>query len=216
MMIQIALVDDQLLFRRGMALLLRDMSDVKVMFECADGPELLTGLRDTAVDLVLLDVEMPKMDGMETLQRIRRDHPGVKVIMLSTHAEDEHIVRSMELGANAYLLKTEEPEEIENAIRAVAMSGYHFNDRVSKVMLHGLVARKQVAPTYPDLDPLTERELEVLCAICQELTTTEIAGQLFLSPRTVEGHRNNLLLKTGARNTAGLVVYALSKGIYTP
>lgn len=215
-MIQVALVDDQVLFRRGMSLLLRDMADVRVAFECANGEELLTGLRDNPVDIVLLDVDMPVMDGMEAMKRMKELHPEVKVVMLSTYADDAHIVEAMELGANAYLLKTAEPEEIENAIRSVAESGYHFNERVSKVMLHGLVARKQVKPAYPEVDPLSERELEVLRAICQEMTTTEIAGQLFISPRTVEGHRNNLLLKTGARNAAGLVVYALTKGLYTP
>lgn len=215
-MIQVALVDDQVLFRRGMALLLRDMADVRVVFECANGEELLTGLRGNAVDIVLLDVEMPVMGGMEALGLLRKAYPQVKVVMLSLHGEDEFIVDAMERGANAYVLKTAEPEEIENAIREVAMNGYHFNDRVSKVMLHGLVKRNQVKPSYADVDPLTERELEVLRSICQELTTTEIAGQLFLSPRTVEGHRNNLLLKTGARNTAGLVVYALTKGLYSP
>jgi len=215
-MIQVALVDDQVLFRRGMALLLRDMADVRVVFECSNGAELLTGLRDNPVDIVLLDVEMPVMDGMEAMKRMKELHPSVRTVMLSTHADDAHIVEAMELGANAYVLKTAEPEEIENAIRAVAESGYHFNNRVSQVMLHGLVQRQQVKPVYPEVDPLSERELEVLRAICQELTTTEIAGQLFLSPRTVEGHRNNLLLKTGARNTAGLVVYALTKGLYSP
>ncbi|MCB0768648.1 MAG: response regulator transcription factor, partial [Flavobacteriales bacterium] len=122
----------------------------------------------------------------------------------------------MELGANGYVVKTAEPDEIENAIRAVSDSGYHFSELVSRVMLHGLVNKEKVKPTFNDTDPLSEREQEVLCLICQELTTTEIAGKLFLSPRTVEGHRNNILLKTGARNTAGIVVYALTRGLYTP
>lgn len=215
-MIRIALADDQVLFRRGMDLLLRDMADVRVVFECANGRELLDGLKDQPVDIVLLDVEMPVMGGMEAMMHLKRDHPSVKVMMLSTYSDDAHIGEAMELGANAYMLKTAEPEEIEEAIRSVAESGYHFNDRVSKVMLHGLVVRKKVAPLYRDTEPLSERELAVLRGICQELTTTEIAGQLFISPRTVEGHRNKMLLKTGARNTAGLVVFALTKGLYTP
>lgn len=215
-MIRIALADDQVLFRRGMDLLLRDMADVRVVFECANGRELLDDLKDQPVDIVLLDVEMPVMGGMEAMMHLKRDHPSVKVMMLSTYSDDAHIGEAMELGANAYMLKTAEPEEIEEAIRSVAESGYHFNDRVSKVMLHGLVVRKKVAPLYRDTEPLSERELAVLRGICQELTTTEIAGQLFISPRTVEGHRNKMLLKTGARNTAGLVVFALTKGLYTP
>ncbi|MBX2980893.1 MAG: response regulator transcription factor [Flavobacteriales bacterium] len=215
-MIRLALADDQVLFRRGLAMLLGDMADVHIVFECANGEELLTGLRDNAVDIVLLDLEMPVMNGMEAMKHIREQHPDMKVIVLSMHSEEKFIVHLMELGANGYIVKTAEPDEIENAIRAVATTGYHFSEMVSRVMLHGLVQKKKVKPTFGDIDPLSEREMDVLRLICQELTTTEIAGKLFLSPRTVEGHRNNILLKTGARNTAGLVVYAISRGIYTP
>ncbi len=215
-MIRIALADDQHLFRKGMALLLRDMADAQVVLECANGEELLAGLKSTAVDIVLLDLEMPVLDGTETMKRIRREFPQVKVIILSTHDEDEFITRLMELGANGYMLKTAEPDEIDTAIRSVAQNGFYLNDAVNKAMLHGLVKKKQVKPTFNDIDPLSERELEVLRGICAELTTAEIAEKIFVSPRTVEFHRNNLLLKTGARNAAGLVVYAMTKGIYTP
>ena len=215
-MIRLALADDQPLFRRGMAMLLRDMPDVQVLFECNNGEELLTGLKGNAIDIVLLDLEMPVMDGMETMRRVRQDHPEVRVIVLSMHHEEKFIVHLMELGANGYVVKTAEPDEIENAVRSVATSGYHFSEMVSRVMLQRLVKKEKLKPTFHDVEPLTERELEVLRLICQELTTTEIAGKLFLSPRTVEGHRNNILLRIGARNTAGIVVYAMSKGLYTP
>lgn len=215
-MIKLALADDQVLFRRGLTMLLRDLSDVEVAFECSNGEELLTGLKNNSVDVVLLDLEMPVLNGMDTMKRMREEFPEVKVIVLSMHSEEKFIVHLMELGANGYVLKTAEPDEIEDAIRAVATTGYHFSAMVSRVMLHGLVKKEKLKPTFDDVDPLTERELDVLRLICQELTTTEIAGKLFLSPRTVEGHRNNILQKTGARNTAGIVVYAMSKGIYTP
>ncbi len=215
-MIRLAIADDQPLFRRAFVLLLRDMPDVQVMFDSANGEEVLIGLKGNAVDIVLLDLEMPVMDGVETLRRIREEHPQVKVIVLSTHDDELSIVRMMELGASGYVLKTAEPDEVENAIRSVKDSGYYFSDLVSRVMLQGLVKKEQVKPVYNVVDPLTERELEVLRAICQEMTTTEIAGKLFLSPRTVEFHRNNILLKTGARNVAGLVVYAMTKGLYVP
>jgi two-component system response regulator DegU len=215
-MIRLALADDQVLFRKGMALLLRDMAGARVVLECANGAELLAGLKHTKVDIVLLDLEMPVMDGTEAMRRIRLEHPAVKVIVLSTHDEDDFIARLMELGANGYMLKTAEPDEIDTAIRSVHATGYFFSERVSRVMLHGLVQKKQVKPVFHEIEPLSERELEVLRGICRELTTAEIAEKLFVSPRTVEFHRNNLLLKTGARNAAGLVVYAMTKGIYTP
>lgn len=215
-MIRLALADDQLLFRRGLMMLLRDMAGVQVLFECGNGDELLTGLRDNAIDIVLLDLEMPVLDGMATLDRIRKDHPAVRVIILSSHEKEQHIANAMELGANGYMLKSADTNEIENAIRSVHESGYYYSDRVSHVLLHGLLNKQKVKPIFQEVDPLSERELEVLRAICQEMTNTEIAGKLFISPRTVEGHRNNMLLKTGAKNTAGLVVYAITKGYYQP
>jgi DNA-binding NarL/FixJ family response regulator len=215
-MIKLALADDQSLFRRGLAMLLRDMPDVQVVFECSNGEELLTGLKGNAIDIVLLDLEMPVMDGMEAMRHLRKEYPEVKVIVLSMHSGEKFIVHLMEMGANGYVLKTAEPDEIENAVRSVADSGYHFSEMVSRVMLQGLVKKEKLKPTFHEIEPLSERETEVLRLICQELTTTEIAGKLFLSPRTVEGHRNNILTKTGARNTAGIVVYAMSKGLYTP
>ncbi|MBK9195368.1 MAG: response regulator transcription factor [Flavobacteriales bacterium] len=163
-----------------------------------------------------LILEMPVMDGMEAIGRIKQEYPNVKVIVLSTHNKEQFILRAMDSGAAGYMLKSADTDEIESAIRSVQESGYYYSDRVSHVMLHGLVSKQKVKPTFNEVDPLSERELEVLRAICQGLTNTEIAGKLFISPRTVEGHRNNMLLKTGAKNTAGLVVYAMTKGYYTP
>lgn len=213
-MIRIALTDDQQLFRKGLAMLLRDMAGARVVLECANGQELLAGLKATAVDVVLLDLDMPMMDGKETMRRVRKDFPQVKVIILSSHDEDRTVIQLMELGANGYMLKTAAPDEIDLAIRSVAESGYYFSDRISHVKLHGLVKQKQVKPTFNDIEQLSDRELEVLRGICEERTTAEIAESIFVSPRTVDFHRNNLLLKTGARNSAGLVIYAMTRGIY--
>lgn len=197
-------------------MLLRDMSDVQVIFECGNGEELLTGLRDNPIDIVLLDLEMPVMNGLEALSHLRKEHPGVKVIVLSTHNKESFIALAMDTGAAGYMLKSADTDEIESAIRSVQESGYYYSDRVSHVMLHNVVTKQPVKPVFLEVDPLSDRELEVLRAICQGLTNTEIAGKLFISPRTVEGHRNNMLLKTGAKNTAGLVVYAMTKGYYFP
>ncbi|MBL7945228.1 MAG: response regulator transcription factor [Flavobacteriales bacterium] len=215
-MIKLALADDQNLFRKGMSMLLRELEGMEVTLECANGKDLLKAIAVVPVDIVLLDLEMPVMDGVETMKRMRTDHPEVKVVVLSMHSEEKFIVHLMELGANGYLLKTAEAAEVETAIRSVAESGYYFSDMVSQVMLQGLVKRDKVRPYFNVVDPLSDREIEVLKLICAEKTTPEIAEQLFLSPRTVEGHRNNILLKTGARNVAGLVVFAMTNGIHTP
>ena len=214
--IKLALADDQLLFRRGLVMLLRDMSGVQVIFECGNGEELLTGLRDNVIDIVLLDLEMPVMNGLQALGHLRKEYPDVKVIVLSTHNKEAFIAQAMDSGAAGYMLKSADTDEIESAIRSVQESGYYYSDRVSHVMLHSVVTKQKVKPVFLEVDPLSDRELEVLRAICEGLTNTEIAGKLFISPRTVEGHRNNMLLKTGAKNTAGLVVYAMTKGYYTP
>ncbi|HQW86742.1 MAG TPA: response regulator transcription factor, partial [Flavobacteriales bacterium] len=115
-MIRLALADDQVLFRRGLSLLLGELPDVTIAFECANGEDLLRTLKDDPVDIVLLDLEMPVMDGMAAMKRIRAEHPGVRVIVLSMHDEEKFIVHLMELGANGYVLKTAEPDEIEDAI----------------------------------------------------------------------------------------------------
>ena len=215
-MIRIALADEQRLFRKGMAMLLQDMAGARVVLECANGAELVHALKDTAVDVVLLDLQMPVLDGRLALAAIKRHHPQVRTIILSTHDEEAVIAELMAMGANGYLLKTAEPDEVDTAIRAVAQSGFYLNDTVNRVVLHGLVKKKQVKPDFNEVEALSERELEVLRGICEECTTAEIAGRIFLSPRTVDFHRNNLLLKTGARNAAGLVVYAITKGHFTP
>ncbi|MEZ4740179.1 MAG: response regulator transcription factor [Flavobacteriales bacterium] len=214
-MIKLALADDQLLFRKGLAMLLSDMAGAQVVWECANGEELLAGLKQVDVDIVLLDLEMPVMDGMEAMRRIRLEHPEVKVIILSTHDEEKLIVQLMELGANGYMLKNTEPDEIDLAIRSVAQSGYYFSDLVDRVMLHGLVKKEQVKPTYNEIDPLSERELEVLRAICKQHHGGD-RGQVVREPPHGGIPSQQPVAEDRARNIAGLVVYAMTKGLYTP
>ncbi len=212
-MINIAITDDHKLFRRGMNRMLADFDQMEVVFEAGNGVELLAELEKTKADLVLLDLQMPEMDGIETTPLLRERYPDLKIIILSMHDDDQMIAHLMELGAHGYLLKDAEPEEVEMAIRTTLLNGFYFNDRVSKAMLSSMVQKQKVKPTFSHQTELSEREIEVLKLICQELTSQEIADQLFISKRTVEGHRNRLLEKIGAKNTAGLVVYAAQNGM---
>lgn len=212
-MIKIAITDDHKLFRRGMKIMLSDFDEIEVLFEAGNGQELLDELKKTPIDLVLLDLEMPEMDGIATTPKLRQEFPDVKIIILSMHDDDQMITHLMELGAHGYLLKDAEPAEVEMAIRTTIQHGFYFNDRVSKAMLTGLVQKKKVKPSFSHQTDLSEREQEVLRLICQEFTSQEIADKLFISKRTVEGHRNRLLEKIGAKNTAGLVVYAAQQGM---
>ncbi len=127
-----------------MSMLLRDMADVQVVFECGNGEELLLGLEGNEVDIILLDLQMPVMDGMAAMRRIKAEYPAVKVIVISSHDEEEYILPMMELGAHGYMLKTAEPNEIENAIGSVAENGFYFSEAVNKVMLQGLMGKQNV------------------------------------------------------------------------
>lgn len=212
-LLNVAVVDDHRLFRRGIISILEDAQGLHPCLEASNGREFLDQLAAGAeVDVVLLDLEMPEMDGMETTQLLQQQYPDLRILILSMHAEDNFILHLMEQGANGYLLKDSEPEELEKAIQQVVRSGFYFNERLSRVLLGGL-KQKKVQPPKLGGESFNEREMEVLELICAEKTTPEIAEALFLSPRTVEGYRKSLLEKTGARNTAGLVAYAFRRGI---
>jgi len=215
-MIKVVLTDDHKLFRSGIKSLLQSLDDFLVIGEAGNGQELLDFLAqtDSAPDVILLDLEMPVMDGIETLKKMRETFPEAKAIVLSMHDDEKFIIHMMELGARGYLLKNAEPEEIDQALRSVVDTGYHFSEKISMIMLKGLVKKEKLKTGFSNKEALSEREVEVLRLICEELTAAEIAEKLFISPRTVEGHRNKLMEKTGARNIAGLVVYAIKEGIF--
>lgn len=213
-MIKIALVDDHKLFRSGMRALLSAFDNLEVVMEAGNGQEFLDQLKDHRPDVVLMDLEMPVLDGMETIKILKEKYPDVKAIIVSMHDEEKFIVHLMELGARGYLLKNSNPEDIENAVRSVAETGYYFSEMVSRLMLHGLVKKENLKPSFNNKEALTSREIEVVKLICKEHTTPEMAEILFISPRTVDGHRNNIMDKTGARNIAGIVVYAMKNGLY--
>lgn len=209
---RIAVVDDHALFRKGIVSMLQDISGTDIVFEAGNGQELLDQLSEHTVDLVLLDLQMPVMDGLTAIPLVRQQAPDTKIVIISMHQEDQFISHVMELGANGYLLKDAEFEELEIALSSVQESGFYFNENVSKALLSRLVQKKQLQPSFDTEEVLGDREKEVLELICKEFTTAEIADQIHLSPRTVEGYRNKLLEKTKARNTAGLVVYAAKQG----
>jgi len=213
-MIKLALVDDHKLFRSGIRALLSPLDNFEIVSESGNGVELIESLSENPAEVILMDLEMPEMDGMQTTIHLKENFPNLKVIVLSMHNDEKFIIHLMEIGARGYLLKDSEPEDIVNAILSVYETGYFFSEMVSRVMLHGLVKKEKVKPSFKTNIELSEREIDVVKLICKELTTAEIGEKLFISPRTVEGHRNNVMLKTGARNTAGIVVYAMKNGLY--
>ena len=181
--------------------------------EADNGEDLLKGLENISPDIILMDLKMPFMDGMEATKEVRKKYPEMKVLVVSMYEDDKFIIHLMEIGANGYLLKNAEPDEIRRAIYSVYENGYYFNDLVNKALLKKLVLKNNLKPSFNQNVDLTEREMEVLKMICMEKTAAEIAKEIFLSPRSVEGIRQRLIEKIGVRNTAGLVMFAAKNGI---
>lgn len=212
-MINVAIADDELLFRKGIKELLEDGATIHFCLEAGDGVELLHRLSESPItpDVLLLDISMPGMNGLQAFDAVRAKYPRIKILILSIHYSDSYIVTLIEKGANGYLSKNTEPEEVKHAVQTVARTDYYFNEATIRAM-HKNIAGKHKSNIAGD--DLSEREREVLELICHELTAGEIAERLYISKRTAEGHRNSLLLKTGCKNTAGLVVYAIRNNVF--
>jgi len=208
----IAIADDEALFRKGVAMLFADFG-ASLAFEASNGVELIDQLNraDPLPDILLLDLNMPDMNGIEAAKVIQQQYPDLKFIVLSTYYSKVFIVNMIELGAAAYLAKNASPEEMEQTIKEVAAKGFYYDQRVLEVIRENMLKKTRPPFKTPFGVTLSEREKEVLQLICEEMTTTEIAEKLFISPRTVDGHRNNLLQKLDCRNTAGLVIIAMQE-----
>lgn len=208
--IKVGLTDDHELMRAGLAQILEATNEIQVVFEASNGIELLECLEKYTVDVVLLDLEMPIMDGRDVLPKVIALYPDLKVLILSMHDSNSFIVNMMEHGAAGYLLKDMPPSEVIKAVKTVKNDGLYFNAKVSRALLAGLPGSKMTIDSKQHVkETLNERELDVLRLICEEYTTTEIGEKLFLSPKTIEGYRKQLLEKTGVKNVAGLAIFAV-------
>lgn len=213
--IRIALTDDEALFRKGMKMILEDYADFQIIIEAEHGQDLIDKIQlaPELPDVLLLDLKMPILNGIETAKVIRERFPSISIIVLSGHVSKAFVINMIEIGAASYLAKNSDPAEVADTIRAVHAKGFHYNQLVMEVIRENMVNKNSVKPrTGFDIE-LTTREKEVLQLICLQCTTTEIAEKLFISSRTVDGHRNNLLSKLACRNTAGLAVYAIQNGL---
>lgn len=211
--IKIAIADDYKIFREGLKVGLSADENFEVIFEADNGEDLLKALETATPDVIIMDLKMPIMDGMEATIAVRKKYPAIKVLVVTMYDDDKFIIHLMENGANGYLLKNTEPEEIRKSIYSVHENGYYFNDVVNKALLKKLVLKNNLKPSFNQNVELTERELEVLKLICEEKTAAEIAKDIFLSPRSVEGIRQRLIEKIGVRNTAGLVMFAVKNNM---
>lgn len=212
--IKIALVDDEVLFRKGIAFLLQREDNIEIVFEASDGEELISNLEKIEIkpDIIIMDLKMPILNGVEATRIIRKSYPDIKIIALTSYDTKSFIANMIQVGAVAYLIKNTTPKDLIHTINEVQKKGFYYNENVLKIIQETIVSSKN-SKGHLETSFLSPREIEILQLICQQKTTIEIAEHLFLSPRTVEGHRNNLLLKTESRNIAGLVVYAIQNEI---
>ncbi|MEM7085544.1 MAG: response regulator transcription factor [Bacteroidota bacterium] len=211
--IKIAIADDEALFRKGMKLILDSYQSLQVDLEAENGRDLLDKLQQAKdlPDILLLDLKMPEMNGIEVAKVVQVEYPTLKTIVLSTHFSRAFIINMIELSAVAYLPKNSLPAEVVETIKAVHANGFYYNSEVLSIIRENIISKKK--PKAQFSMELTAREKEVLQLICEQYSAPEIAEKLFISPRTVDGHRNNLLLKLNCKNVAGLVVVALQQQI---
>ena len=213
--IKLALVDDQNLFREGMKLILSSFADLDVIMEADSGIQLLEMLKDYTPDVILLDYTMPEMDGYETLQKVNKSYPNIKVIMLTMHYDERLMAFMMQNGANGYLLKDESSTVVREAIKIVMKEGQYFPQYVSKAILkelqHQSERKSRVKTPNPNQPEFSQREKEILALIGIH-NRQEISEKLFISIKTVDFHLKNLRDKTSSASTAELVRFALQNG----
>ncbi len=212
--IKIALADDEELFRKGIYFLLQREPNIEIIFEAANGNQLIDFLNTNSKhpDIILMDLKMPLLNGVEATRIITQQFSHIKIIALTSYNTKSFIANMIEIGAASFLVKNSSPQEMIATINEVINKGFYYNETVMKVLteVNTISTRKS---TFFKQDELTTREREILELICSQYSTLEIAEKLFISPRTVEVHRNSLLVKTSSQNIAGLVVYAIQNKI---
>lgn len=207
--IRVAIADDHKIFRDGIKMALREKDYLKIIWEAEDGKDLMHKLQIKQPDIVLMDIRMPEVDGINAISMIRKEYEELKIIVLTMYDDQEMITRMMEMGANAYLTKTSDPEEIYQAILGCMNDDFYFNELVNKAVLLKLQHKKKIRQFYPNPVKFSEKEIRILKLISEDKTTEEISKEVFLSPRTIETIRQNMKQKVGAKTIAGLVMYAM-------
>ena len=216
--IKIAIVDDQNLFRQSLGMLIDSVEQFKLISESENGNSFLAKLDVKGTELphiAIIDMDMPGMNGIELNTILHQQYSGIKVIVLSVHIQPLLITQMINAGAAAYLAKNCDKDELITAIETVYKTGFYFNSGVLLALKNSASYRAQTQTNISSVPVrLTAREKQVLELICKEYNNAEIGEQLFLSPRTIEGHRNNLINKAGCRNTAGLVLFAIKHSLF--
>ncbi len=207
--IKFAIADDHKIFRDGIKMALNGKPHLKLVWEAEDGKDMMHKLTIKKPDLLLLDIRMPELDGINALQLIRKEYDELRIVVLSMYDDKEMVSKMMEMGANAYLTKTTDPNEIYEAILACMNEDFYFNDLVNQAVLLKLNHKKSIRQFYPNPIKFSEKEIQILKLLAEDKTTEEISKLVFLSPRTIETIRQNMKNKVGAKTIAGLIVYGM-------
>ncbi|HUI09048.1 MAG TPA: response regulator transcription factor [Bacteroidota bacterium] len=212
--IRILIADDHSVVREGLRALLGRVEDFDVIAEAADGEEAVRLVREKKPDVAMLDISMPAVNGIEATRQIRRSNPDTKILIFTMYENEEYVYQMVAAGANGYVLKDAGKHDLIAAVRAIQYGGRFFSPGVSRLIIDEFIRRsREASPAPPARSELTTRESEILQYIASGLTNAEIARKLFLSVRTVNTHRTNLMHKLDVHNTAGLVRYALENGL---
>ena len=207
--IKVAIADDHKIFRDGIKMALSGKEYLKIIWEAEDGNDLIHKMKIKLPDVLLMDIRMPEMDGINAISLLRKEYEAVRIIVLTMYDDQEMISKMMEMGANAYLTKTTDPDEIYNAILTCMNDDYYFNELLNKAVLMKLQQKKTTRQFYPNPIVFSEKELGILKLIAEDKTTEEISKEVYLSPRTIETIRQNMKTKVGAKTIAGLVMYGM-------
>lgn len=214
MSVRVVVADDQTVVREGLVLLLGLLPGIEVAGAAADGQQAIDLVAATCPDVILMDLRMPRMDGVEATRRIRAEHPGTQVVVLTTYSDDESVFTALRAGARGYLTKDADAESIAQAIATVVGGQAQFDPSVQRRLADAVAGPRRRGHALPD--GLTPREAEVLCLIAGGSSNAEIAGQLFISEATVKTHINNLFAKAGLRDRAQAVTYAFRHDLASP
>lgn len=207
--LRVIIVDDYQIFRKGLVMLFEEISFAEIVGQASNGQEFLQILRKTDADIVLMNVKMPIIDSIEATKKALQRKPGLKIIALSMFEDEEYIKSMLNAGVKGYLLKSIEKEELEHALKIVAAGKNYYSQELSSIIINKLWYDNSKKNQSDISEKLTKREVEILKLICEGYTNQQIGENLFISQRTVEGHRANMLSKTGVNNTAQLIAFAI-------
>ncbi len=211
--IKVAIADDHKIFRKGVILSLRPYHNIEFVLEAENGEELIQGVENANPDIILMDLKMPVKDGIETTKYLNKHFPAIRILILTMYEDERFVGHLMDSGANGYLLKSTDPEEIKQGIMDVMRTGFYLNNFVNRVLIKKNYSKQKFNPNLNSEVVISEREKEVLSLVCLEYTAQEIAQKMDISARTVEAIKDRLMERFGVKNSVGLVFFAMKNSL---